>query len=230
MTRGGVSEETRTYCRKRGHAHILGISNRVRVTGHLQYNSSHPTQEASQPHSTAESCRWFRSLSMTLFPFAFLGANFPQANLRARTGNSHSLNHESCGFRKDLRLRGGVLSQPLQCSSHCCLWCSSTLSQCPVIQEGNAPVPSPMARPQHWLPTQPQVGQTDHLPCLLSQPCEADITEGIRRHFLDVPAGVPLLPQEDGRFGSIVQVLFPEIATLTNDPPEKHTNNFVENS
>lgn len=68
----------------------------------------------------------------------------------------------------------------------------------------------------------PQMGQTHHLPCLLPQPREADITKGIRWHFLDVPAGIPFLPQEDGRFGSIVQVLFPEIATLTNDPPEKN--------
>lgn len=74
------------------------------------------------------------------------------------------------------------------------------------------------------------MGQTDHLPCLLSQACEADIAEGIRWHFLDVPAGIPFLPQEDGRFGSIVQMLFPEIAALANDPPETHTNNLVESS
>lgn len=56
-----------------------------------------------------------------------------------------------------------------------------------------------------------------------------DIAEGICWHFLDVPAGVPFLPQEDGRFGSIFQVLFPEIAALAHNPPETHTTNFAEN-
>lgn len=55
-----------------------------------------------------------------------------------------------------------------------------------------------------------------------------DITEGICWHFLDVPAGVPFLPQEDGRFGSIFQVLFPEIAALAHNPPETHTTNFAK--
>lgn len=78
-----------------------------------------------------------------------------------------------------------------------------------------------MARPKHWFPTDETNASPDHLPCLLSQPCEADITEGIRWHFLDVPAGIPFLAQEDGRFGSIVQVLLPEIATLAHNPPGK---------
>lgn len=56
-----------------------------------------------------------------------------------------------------------------------------------------------------------------------------DVTKGICWHLLDVSAGVPFLPQEDGRFGSIFQVLFPEIATLAHNPPEKHTTNFAEN-
>lgn len=138
MTRGGVSEETRTYCRERDRPHIWGTNSRVRVTGHLQHNSSCPTQKAPQHHSTAEPwCCWSGSLSTTLFPFAFLGKNIPQTNLRAMTGSSHSLNHESCGFRKGLRLRGGVSTLPLL--EPCCLWGNSTLSHCPLIQEGNIP-------------------------------------------------------------------------------------------
>lgn len=82
-----------------------------------------------------------------------------------------------------------------------------------------------MARPEHCAR---QTGKPDHLPHLLSQACEVDIAEGIRWHFLDVPAGVPFLPQEDGRFGSIFQVLFPEVAALAHDPPETHTTNFAE--
>jgi len=35
MTRGGVSEETRTYWEKREYTCVLGKKNRVRVTGHL---------------------------------------------------------------------------------------------------------------------------------------------------------------------------------------------------
>lgn len=232
MTRGGVSEETRTYCqkKKRDHAHVLGINNGVRVTGHFQHNSSCPTQEASQHHSAAGSCCcWSRSLSMTLFPFTFLGTNISQTNLRARTGNSHSLNKRVLWFQKGFKdERRGPVSTPLLPES----LAFGTIPPFPnVFSFRREILPcTAMARPKPWLSMHPEVGQTDHLPCLLSQPCEADITKGIRWHFLDVPAGIPFLPQEDGRLGSIVQVLLPEIATLANNPPEKHTNNFTENS
>lgn len=78
-------------------------------------------------------------------------------------------------------------------------------------------------------PHAPQSGKMGHLSRLLSQAREVDVTKGICWHFLDVSAGVPFLPQEDGRFGSIFQVLFPEIATLAHNPPETHTTNFDEN-
>lgn len=56
-----------------------------------------------------------------------------------------------------------------------------------------------------------------------------DVTKGICWHFLDVPVGVPLLPQEEGRFGSIFQVLFPEVATLAHHPPAMYTISSVGN-
>lgn len=56
-----------------------------------------------------------------------------------------------------------------------------------------------------------------------------DVTKGICWHFLDVPAGIPLLPQEEGRFGSIFQVLFPEVATLAHHPPAMYTTSSVQN-
>lgn len=47
-----------------------------------------------------------------------------------------------------------------------------------------------------------------------------DVPKGICWHFLDVPSGVPFLPQEEGSFDNIFQVLFPEVAALTHSPPE----------
>lgn len=78
-------------------------------------------------------------------------------------------------------------------------------------------------------PHAPQTRKPDHLPHLLSQASEVDITKGICWHFPDMCSGVPFLSQEDGRFGSIFQVLFSEVATLTHDPPGTHIASFAGN-